>query len=325
VTLSSVAEEFAVGYALATTSYPVGLTERALCACQAAERVAEGLTDPGGVPSLLLGQLEGIWAVIYSRREELEKAHAGAFKKVLEALSKLDWTSIVAAVETQALIDPSITGDMLASELRTRVGNMIVGDLPANDRAAWQQVMSSVVADGAAEGQTAATGILAQQAGASIDWELAAKEAKAALAGGTALGDSADAWIQQQTQGLGYAVSQKLAALWNAGASKQEMLDAIQAILDSPDNVANAILDTALGQSISMGSVATYLNAGVPYADFITAGDNRVCSVCASAEDGNPYAIQSVPIPGLHIRCRCAIAPSDFFPTSLSLVGSEDA
>lgn len=325
MTLSAVAEDFAVGYALATTSYPVGLTERALCACQAAERVAEGVADPGGVPSLLLGQLEGIWAVIYGRREELEKLHAGAFKKVLEAIGKLDWTSIVAAIETQALIDPSITGAMLASELRTRVNSMIIGDLPPNDRAAWQQVVSSAITDGAAEGQTAATGILAQQAGVSIDWELAATEAKAALAGGTALGDGADAWIQEQVRGLGYAVSQKLVALWDAGASKQEMIDAIQAILDSPDNIANAILDTAIGQSVSMGSVATYLNAGVPYANFITAGDNRVCSVCASAEDGNPYAIGSVPIPGLHIRCRCAVAPSDFFPTSLSLVGSEDA
>lgn len=318
-------ELFAVGYAQATALHPVRLTERALRTLEAAVRVSEGAVQPDGVPSLLLGQLEGIWAVIYSRREAIEKLHGGAFKKVLESISKLDWPSIVSAIETQLLIDPSIDGKMLASELRSRISSMIAGDLPAADRAAWNQVMAEALVDGTAEGQTAALGILAHTAGAEFNWELSAQQAKAALSSGAVLGDTADPWIQQQMKGLSYQVSQKLASLWDAGATREEMLAAIQEILGSGTDLASVLLDTAIGQALSMGAVTSYQIAGVPYANFVTAGDSRVCAVCASAEDGNPYQLASTPIAPLHNRCRCTIAPADFFPGSLALVGSEDS
>lgn len=315
--MTDVVELFARGYALATVSHPVGLTERARRACLAAVRVAETVPGPSGTPSLLLGELEGIWAVIYDRREKIEQAHQGSFKKVLNAMSSLDWSAIVTALETQLLIDPAITGAQLASEMRTRIVNMISGDLPAADRMAWHSVMSQAILDGIAEGQVAAQGLLAQASGAGIDWELSAEEAKAALSNGI-LADSTDLWIQRQTQGLGYQVSQKLASLWDAGATREQMLEAIQEILGSTDNIAGVLLDSAIGQSLSQGSLATYAMANVPKADFVTAGDSRVCPACSDAEDGGPYDLSSCPQPPLHPRCRCTVAPSDVFPLSLA-------
>jgi SPP1 gp7 family putative phage head morphogenesis protein len=273
---------------------------------------------------LLLGQLEGIWAVIYKRREDLEALHAGAFKEILKAVAKLDWKAIVDAIGTQALIDPSITGDMLASELQNRIISMVSGDLPADARSAWQTVVASALNDATAEGQTAALGILGQASGTGIDWELTAAQAKAALSNGQILGDSADAWIQKQTHGLGYQLSRQLASLWDAGASHQDMLDAIKATLGSDQNLASVLLDTAIGQSLSQGALATYAMAEVPKADYVTAGDSRVCAVCSGAEDGSPYLLADCPQPPLHPRCRCTVAPSDSFPLTL-ISSSEEA
>lgn len=316
---SSVAEMFARGYAMATALHPVGLTERARSACLAAERATESAPQPDGTPSLILGQLEGIWAVIYDRREAVEKVHAGAFKEILKSISQLDWNSIVSAAETQRLIDPSASAEALAHEIRSRIVSMISGDLPAESRAAWHSVLTSAITDATAEGQTAALGLLNQASGAGIDWELTATQAKAALAQGTSiLDDTAASWVQKQTQGLGYQIGQKLARLWEEEASRTEMVQAIQDILSSDENNASILLDSAIGQALSQGSLATYAIANVPRADYVTAGDSRVCAICADAEIGSPYDLSNCPQPPLHPRCRCTVAPSDQFATTLA-------
>lgn len=314
----TVKEMFARGYAMATALHPVGLTERARRACRAAERATESAPQPDGTPSLLLGQLEGIWAVIYDRREAVEKVHAGAFKDILKSIAKLDWDSIVSAAETQRLIDPNISTEGLAREIRSRIISMITGDLPAADREAWHSALTSAITDATAEGQTAALGLLNQATGAGIDWELTAAEAKAALARGGMLDDQAASWIQKQTQGLGYQLAQRLARLWEEGASHAEMVQAIRDILDSSENNAYLLLDSAIGQALSQGSLATYAIANVPRADYVTAGDSRVCAICASAEIGSPYDLSSCPQPPLHPRCRCTVAPSDQFANTLA-------
>jgi hypothetical protein len=43
------------------------------------------------------------------------------------------------------------------------------------------------------------------------------------------------------------------------------------------------------------------------------------CSVCAYAEDNNSYPLAECPQPPLHVRCRCAVSPSDFQPTVTAL------
>lgn len=313
--MNSPAELFARGFALTTASHPVGLTPRAL---RAVATLTESTPSPEPTPSLILGQLEGIWAVIYDRRAAIEAKHAGAFKDILKAIAALDWDAIVSAVNTQTLIDPDISAEMLASEIRTRIVNMITGDLPADSRAAWHDVLLAAVTDGTAEGQTAALALLDQAKGAGIDWELTAKQAKEALSSGQVLSDSADSWIAKQTQGLAYQIGRKLARLWEEKASRSDMVSAIQDILNSDTNVANLVLDSAIGQSLSQGSLATYALGNTAYADFVTAGDSRVCLICASAESGGPYLLYQCPAPPLHINCRCTVAPSDKYQLSLS-------
>lgn len=309
-------EAFLRGYARTTTHHGVGVTERARHALQAAVRVAEASPAPSGAPTLKLGELEGIWAVIYARREAIEHLHGRAFADVMKAIAAIDWQQIVDSIGTQLLIDPGITGKQLADELGTRIRNLIAAELPASERAAWNQAMIAALTDATAEGQAAALALIADTASITIDWELAAREAKAALTGGQVLADDAAAWVTKQTQGLGYEIAQKLAALWDSGASRQDMLDAIQAILGADTTVAGYLLDTAIGQALTLGALTTYGMAGVTYVDFITAGDERVCYQCETAEIGNPYLLGDLNAPPLHPRCRCAVSPSDFQFTS---------
>lgn len=310
--MNTTREMFARGYALATASHPVGVTERARRACLA----AESAPAPDGLPSLVIGQLEGIWAVIYDRREALEKLHAGSFKKVLEAIAALDWGPVVDSIQTQLLIDPNISGAALTAVIRTKIVDTITADLPADVRSSWNTLMQDAILDGTVEGQVAAQAILQ---GSPIDWELAAEKAKAALGRGTALGEEAERWVQRQVQGLGYQLSQQLAALWNQGASKQEMLAIIRSTLGTSNTIAARLLDTSIGHALSQGSLDTYAAAGVEKADFVTAGDQQVCAVCAQAEDEGPYRLEACPQPPMHVSCRCTVAPSD---SSFSLLAA---
>ena len=311
-------EVFARGYAQTTAGHDVPLTERAQAALTAALAVAEASAQPTS-PTLNLGQLEGVWAVIYARREAIEKLHGAALQDALDAISHLNWDSILSAIQTQLLIDPSISGKMLANEVGTRIENMIAADLPASDRAAWLAAMQSALIDATAEGQAAATALIANASGVTISWDLVAADAKAALEGNQVLQDQAGTWIADQIHGLGYQLAQKLAAMWDDGATRAEMEAMIEALLGTTENNAGLLLDTMIGQALAAGALATYAAAGLEYADFITAGDGRVCPACALAEDQSPYLLANTPQPPLHPGCRCAVSPSDFQPTSASL------
>lgn len=318
-------DAFLTGYAHTTTSHDVGLTPRAVLACQAAFAVGEASPQPDPrrnpkTPTIQLGQLEGIWAVIYARREAIEKAHADGLGVILDHISDLDWGSVVDQVERWLLLDPGMTGKMLTAKLGADIESMIASRLSPKVAGAWRDLMHQALVDATAEGRAAALGLVAQSANVTIDWNLAADEAKQALAGDQVLWDSSSGWIAKQTHGLGYQIGQKLASLWNQGASRDEMEQAIQDLLGNVSkSAAGTILDTAIGQSLSVGALDTYQTAGVIFADYETAGDGRVCADCGDAEDNSPYPLYDAPIPPLHVSCRCTLSPSDFQPTGPAL------
>jgi hypothetical protein len=312
-------DAFAIGWAKATARHPVKLTERALLACKAAMRVAEAQPQSSVNATLQLGQLEGIWAVIYARREALEKLHGAALKDVLAAIGDLDWSQIINRVEQYLLLDPSMSGKDLATRIGADVERLISGTLPIDAQTDWRLAMQQALIDATAEGQAVGLSLVGDASGIAIDFDLAATAAKDALATNQVLWDASSGWMATQTHGLGYEISQTLAKLWAEGAVRSDMEDAIMAILDNSRNQAGVILDQAIGQSLSQGALDSYNLAGVQYADFTTAGDGRVCAICAEAEDNNSYRLGDCPQPPLHIGCRCAVAPSDYQPTAGAL------
>lgn len=317
-------DAFAAGWAQSTAKHaPLPLTDRARIALEAACRVAEASPQASAEPTLKLGQLEGIWAVIYARREAVEKLHGAALADVLDAIKQLDWAGIIDQAGRQLRLDPTLTRSELARVLGADVRNAIAHDLPADVAQAWRAAMNQALIDATAQGQTAALALIGDAAGVTIDWNLAATAAQQALAGSQVAWDASSHWIEQQVHGLGYQTSQKIAGMWADGEDPEDIRAAIMDLLDVSRSIAAVLLDTAIGQAISQGALNTYVQAGVGYADFITAGDARVCPDCSYAEDNNSYLVEECPQPPLHTGCRCCVAPADYQPTgaALALVG----
>jgi hypothetical protein len=312
-------EAFALGWAKSTAKHGLALTERAKTACMAAMRVAEASPQQSAAPTLQLGQLEGVWAVIYARREAIEQLHGEALADVLAAIKDLDWSSVINQVQTYLLIDPTMSGKELAARVGRDVENLIGQQLPPDVNTAWRSVMTTALTDATAEGQTAALALIGDAADITIDWDIAATAARAALIDNQVIFDSASSWIEKQVHGLGYQLSQTIATMWQDGAETADIEAAIAELLGIDRSIAATIFDQAIGQALSVGSLATYSYADVQYADYITAGDRRVCAICGDAEDNGPYLLRECPQPPLHVRCRCTVAPSDYIPTSAAL------
>lgn len=78
----------------------------------------------------------------------------------------------------------------------------------------------------------------------------------------------------------------------------------------SPDVRARMIARTERARARNYGTLQQYSDYGVEEYDVITAGDSRVCNICISIEEGNPYRIgDSRGYPGFHVNCRCSVAP----------------
>lgn len=85
-------------------------------------------------------------------------------------------------------------------------------------------------------------------------------------------------------------------------------------IRDIPNNPLNEqpnpkfrsemIAQTESAMSLNKGMDETMKSYGVEQANWITAGDMKVCSQCAAMEKGNPYYIEDLPLV-MHPRCRC--------------------
>ncbi len=313
--------QFAAGWARATAKQPLPLTERARRACHAAIRVAEASPQlAGSNATLQLGQLEGVWAVIYARRAAVEKLHGAALGDVLTAIADLDWSHILNRARGYLLADSQLTGKELARLLGRDVENLISSELPRDVNQAWRLAMTNALTAATAEGQTAALALVGQAAGVTIDWNLAATSAIDALQGSQVAWDMSSTWIEQQVHGIGYQASQLITSMWADGADPADIETALADLLTVNTSIASVLLDSAIGQALSAGALSTYITAGVQYADFITAGDGRVCATCGQAEDDSPYLLEECPQPGLHGRCRCAVAPSDYQPTAAALV-----
>lgn len=314
-----VREAFAIGYAKSTAAQRPPLTERARRACQAAVRVAEASPQPDVNATLQLGQLEGIWAVVYARREALEKLHGKALASVLDAIKNLDWQDVVDRIGRQLLLDPNMSRQQVQAFLGRDIEQLVNTGLAPDDMVAWRAAMNAALIDAQAEGQTAGLALVGDAADITIDWDLAATAAKAALADNQVLWDASSGWMAKQAHGIGYQVSQYLATAWEDEATAEEMQAGIADLLDVGRSTAGLILDQAIGQSLSVGALDTYSQAGVQYADYVTAGDGRVCAACGEAEDDNSYLLADCPQPPLHVGCRCCTSPSDYQPTAAAL------
>lgn len=130
--------------------------------------------------------------------------------------------------------------------------------------------------------------------------------------------------------GLGDGLRRMLAAqditIKSIGAGRfDEMAQAIALSLENGDSVgtlardlrdildnakwAGTVATTELARAVSRASMDTYRTNGIAYANWLDAGDSRVCVTCEDNAANGPYLLDDFPAMPDHPKCRCAPGP----------------
>jgi 2'-5' RNA ligase len=308
-------EAFARGWA--RTGGP--MTERVKAGCTAAMRLAETHSDDPAIleVALNLGSLEGTWATVYQRRDELVAARAA--KVNAEWKTVLTRDMLAAAVTdfrrrtgvTEATQDEQERNAKLAAAAVASAAAMMQL-LP--DRREWRALRRSLrdaIAAGRAEGAVGAVAVAAERVGQiGLNWDIAFTDAYRALENLDVLWAETDGWLARM---LGNATADLGRALANAaqnGSTYAQMLHDAMAALDSQDvQAVSFTVDWAMTVALRQGALDLYTSENVTLIDWMDAGDGRVCPTCSKNADDGPYAPADYPaIP--HPRCRCSPAAS---------------
>jgi hypothetical protein len=310
--------------ALAREAYATGwaasggpMTDRVKAGCLAAVELAvEHAGHPGILEATLhLGHLEGVWAQVFERRDDL---HTRTLADVLKAwrpiAGRLDIATTVRAVREYAGITEADDNDTANTAAAVSLALTLLRGM-VGDRA-WprmREAARNAIAWAQAEGETGALALAADAAGRlGFDYDTAFRDTYTALGDRDALWGQADQWLIDVLGDSAKEVGRLLARMASDGATADEMLTAAAGLLDGADLTAlNLGADLLVSRAVTGGVLDLYGRAGIDQVDFVTAGDGKVCETpCRSAEDGSPYPRDSVPRPGLHPRCRCTVTTS---------------
>lgn len=299
--LDDVRAAYAAGWA-AIPDAP--MTERVRAACAAHMRWAAGHLD---APDLLeatidTGALEGTWALIHKRREDLHAKHAAAVLAVwrgivhdLPAAEAVQRYRVALGIH-EADQDPTRKGRLKAAAAAA------VGWLLAHVRQSSQEqhlvdTLTEAIREGMAEGATTAVLLAAEQAGETGDPELiyAGRLAEAVVPPGTAQ--------QVESAILSAATTDGTRALLAVEGPADATAEDLTGVLEGDGKAADLMVDMAVGRGYTAGMLSTWLRLGGTSVDFVTAGDGKVCPRCEAAEEGSPYTMLGAPQPPLHPRC----------------------
>lgn len=277
------------------------LTARVGAACTAAVQTACEHADHPGVleATLRLGHLEGVWAAIYQRREQL---HAEADTDGLAAWRDATDGLNLGPLIQQAQADGPTTDRAQHRRVLAALALAILGLLPAT--AQWEHLRALFAAahDTARRyGWAAAGALLADdrgEIGPDLD-QLAA----------TAPDDTTGAAVVAAASALAAALRATANTLARTvtpddPADTDNLDAATDDALQAGDDISLA-LDTSISLGWAAGMLAA-ISASSPQVSVITAGDGRVCPACEQAEADSPYLPGSAPPLPLHPRCRCS-------------------
>lgn len=318
-------EAYAAGFARSggpmTDRVKAGCVAAVTYACQHADRphILEA--------TLRLGSLEGLWAAIYARRDDLAAKHAAATTAVWR--KALTHDAIAAAVRdfrrrAGLLAEDTTDAQQRRAQLAAdaiAAANLMLATLPYGG--AWTALRAALrdaIAAGQAEGVVGAIALAAEQAGEiGIDWDLAFTHAYAALARLDELWADADGWLAKMLDRAAADLGRALAQAAERGDSYEEMLAAALDVLGGEDVDAVAfVVDWALNTGLAQGALDLYTSEGVTDVDWVTAGDVRVCPRCDANEANSPYSPQDFPSCPDHPRCRCTPAANWVLPAAYS-------
>lgn len=305
-------EAFAAGWAI--SSGP--MTARVRAGCTAAVVLAvENADDPRILEVTIdLGKLEGMWALLFKRREEQQAKHTALVADAWRGL--IDRDAVAAMVDRfrqyAGLAEAAQDKASIRAEALAAAKNMLHA---LADLTGWTKIrnlLRDAIAAGRAEGMVNAVAIAAERASRiGLDWNIAFEDAYRSLERLDELWGNANGWLGRTIDRATADLGRTLAQGAEDGASRDEMIDAAMDILSSSDAEAVAfVVDWAMTTAADEGAMSLYQSEGVLQVDIISAGDGRVCSACIDAEAGSPWNILDAPRMPLHPACRCCYAAS---------------
>jgi 2'-5' RNA ligase len=271
--------------------------------------------------TLILGQLDGVWAVVFDRRDKKIARHT---RKILAA-----WKDCAATLDIRHLVRDYRHWAGLAADLAVAVATadlaaFTAGWLRAILTRPGYQDLADAVADAVrvamAEGEAAALALAAAQAGhEGFAIAAAYRDAYKALAALAGLDELAADWAERMITGAGTDVARRLAKLAAEGAAEREMVAQAERVLLRECRSPRFYAGEAMHTGFAHGAIALYQAEGVPELSWVTAGDTRVCSICDGYEADSPFLIGEFPEMPAHGGCRCMPVPSaEFAPARLA-------
>jgi hypothetical protein len=305
-------EAFAVGWALSGGP----MTERIRVASTAAVRLAcESAADPDTLKATIdLGRLEGMWALLFQRREEQQASHIDAVRD--------EWRKLIIRDAVAATVDQlrqylglGEASDPERRSIRDHALAAARAMLHAlRDLSGWQRLrdkLKDAIRTGRAEGMVNAVAVAADRSAAfGLDWNISFQHAYDSLRHLDDIWADTDGWLAKTLDRATGDLGHVLADAAEQGLPREEMIDAGMDVLTSTtdrDAVAFTV-DWAMTTAADQGALALYASEGVASADWITAGDGRVCETCSSNESGSPWLLTEFPLMPSHPACRCVPA-----------------
>ncbi|RSN38575.1 hypothetical protein DMC64_41650 [Amycolatopsis sp. WAC 04197] len=303
-------------------------TDQVRAGCAAAVALAcEHDTEPGVLEATVrLGELEGIWAEVYARRDALVDERT--------RLAAAAWTSLTVTADVAGSVATFRRRLALASEAtdpETRDRHRaeaaaaallllsgIVRDRHDPKFVALATLVTDALRAAWAEGYAGALALAAHQAGhGPVDVAAVFADAYTDHPGDPAL---AAAVITALIRAAAGDVAAVLARLADDGADYDEMVRSVWDLLDDDELRALTVgMDVAMGAEFAHAGLSLYREHGARYVDFVTVGGALVCGHCMDAESASPHPIGGAPTPPLHPYCRCVLIPTspltlDVFP-----------
>lgn len=290
------------------------MTERVKAASLVAVRLAVEQADRPDIleVTLKLGQLEGMWARLFDRREQLIRQYA---KTVTAAWRVLIGPRLFRDGLHNFRADLGLReNDQDSQQVRAyaaAAARAMLAALPlAAGWAAFRASIRDALAAGQAEGIVAAVAIAADKAGqGGLDWDAGFERAYQQLERLGQVWLDADLWAQRTVARAEQDLARLLADRAEAGASYDEMLDASMGLLDADEvDAVGFTTDWAMTTAAAAGALSLFQQYGAAQVEWITAGDGRVCAVCDDNETNSPYPPDAVPECPAHPRCRCQLS-----------------
>lgn len=302
------------------------MTDRVKAGCIAAVRMAiERAHDPNILEvTLKFGQLEGAWALVYDRREQVYNVHISAIASLWRrAASRVNLQLAVRrfrdslGLSTEAFADDDHRQMVAQATAAAIVATLSGQDSHPGDRDELIAAIIAALRAGYAEGIAGALAVGAEEDddAPDVDIDAAYDTALAQIRDDQRFHHQALTLLSQLQEAIAKALARMLAGSAD-DLDFDELVDRARHTIGAVgvSTVLAVLLDTAIGRMVTAGILALYRRYGIEQVAFLTAGDDKVCPVCEDAENSGPYRRDEAPEPPLHPRCRCVLVATGELP-----------